>query len=56
MMQVVCKPIYRCTDGDDALDSIILVNTLTLHSHQRYILDLNLPGQMGEESLLERER
>lgn len=53
--EVVLNPVFRCTDGDDALDFIY--NTGVYRDRQAaprpaiILLDLNLPGTDGREFL-----
>ncbi|HEY9804064.1 MAG TPA: response regulator [Leptolyngbyaceae cyanobacterium] len=55
--EVVLNPVFRCTDGDDALDFIY--NTGVYSDRQTaprpaiILLDLNLPGTDGREFLAE---
>ena len=53
--QAVINPVFRCTDGDEALD--FLYNTGAYSDSQKFpcpsiiLLDLNLPGTDGREVL-----
>ncbi|HYW18607.1 MAG TPA: response regulator [Nodularia sp. (in: cyanobacteria)] len=53
--QAVVNPVFRCTDGEEALD--FLYHTGTYNDSQKFprpsliLLDLNLPGTDGREVL-----
>lgn len=53
--QCVINPVFRCTDGDDALE--FLYHTGTYTNNEKFprpsliLLDLNLPGTDGREVL-----
>ena len=53
--QAVANPVFRCSDGEEALD--FLYHTGSYSDHQNYprpaiiLLDLNLPGTDGREIL-----
>ncbi len=53
--QAVVNPVFRCTDGDEALDFLyhtgIYSNTQNLPRPSIILLDLNLPGTDGREVL-----
>jgi CheY-like chemotaxis protein len=53
--EAVVNPVFRCTDGDEALDFLyhtgIYSNTQNLPRPSIILLDLNLPGTDGREVL-----
>lgn len=53
--EIVLNPIFRCTDGDDALDFLYhtgaYLNSVNAPRPSIILLDLNLPGTDGREFL-----